>query len=196
MILSAKPLDYAYRHEPDASVTERILLTRRVRVDNQDAASVAELELRSRGWAYKWPKRYNNEDIQGLKDKPRSGRPPDVSEEKLLEIRKELSENPSGWKVKQIMNIIYERTGVRYHEVHVYRLLHKWRFKPSTTKEICQYSIKRRVQKKTREIISRIPKDFTVAVEDESIFIHMDKGYRYIDTDEKSCQTAFAFFIQ
>ena len=28
------------------------------------------------------------------------------------------------------MNIIYERTGVMYHEVHVYRLLHKWRFKP------------------------------------------------------------------
>ena len=50
--------------------------------------------------------------FQGLKDKPRSGRPPDVSEEKLLEVRKELSENPSGWKVKQIMNIIYERTGV------------------------------------------------------------------------------------
>jgi transposase len=130
-MLSAKQLDYAYRHEPDANVRERILLVRRVRVDNQEAASVAELELhRSRGWAYKWLKRYNNEDIQGLKDKLRSGRPPDVSEEKLLEIRKELSENPSGWKVKQIMNIIYERTGVRYHEVHVYRLLHKWRFKP------------------------------------------------------------------
>ena len=175
-MLSAKQLDYAYRHEPDANVRERILLTRRVRVDNQEAASVAELELhRSRGWAYKWLKRYNSEDIQGLKDKPRSGRPPDVSEEKLLEIRKELSENPSGWKVKQIMNIIYERTGVMYHEVHVYRLLHKWRFKPSTTKEICQYSIKRRersVQKKTKQIISRIPKDFTVVVEDESIFIH------------------------
>ena len=66
----------------------------------------------------------------GLKDKPRSGRPADVPVEKLLEVRKELSENPSGWKVKQIMNIIYERTGVRYHEVHVYRLLHKWGFKP------------------------------------------------------------------
>ena len=40
-----------------------------------------------------------------MKDKPRSGRLPDVSEEKLLDVRKELSENPSGWKVKQIMNI-------------------------------------------------------------------------------------------
>ncbi|MGC1929619.1 MAG: hypothetical protein WA667_11635 [Candidatus Nitrosopolaris sp.] len=74
-----------------------------------------------------------------------------------------------------ILQKVKGRTGVRYHEVHVYRPLHKWRFKPSTTKEICQYSIKRRerrVQKKTKEIISSIPKDFTVALEDESIFIH------------------------
>ena len=29
------------------------------------------------------------------------------------------------------MDIIYKRTGVRYHhEVHVYGLLHKWGFKP------------------------------------------------------------------
>src|ERR671930_259951 len=45
----------------------------------------------------------------------------------------------------------------------------------STTKEICQYCIKARkgaVQKKVEEIISKIPKDFTIAVEDESIFIH------------------------
>ncbi|MGC2684227.1 MAG: helix-turn-helix domain-containing protein, partial [Candidatus Nitrosopolaris sp.] len=71
------------------------------------------LELhRSRGWAYKWLKRYNNDGMLGLKDKSRSGRPADVPVEKLLEVRKELSENPSGWKVKQIMNIIYERTGV------------------------------------------------------------------------------------
>jgi transposase len=41
-----------------------------------------------------------------LKDKPRSGRPPDITEEKLLGIKKELSENPSGWRAKEIMNII------------------------------------------------------------------------------------------
>jgi transposase len=28
------------------------------------------------------------------------------------------------------MNMIYERTGIRYHEVYVYRLLHKWGFTP------------------------------------------------------------------
>ena len=29
---------------------------------------------------------------------------------------------------KEVMNLIYERTGVKYHEVHIYRLLHKWGF--------------------------------------------------------------------
>jgi putative transposase len=131
VILLAQQLEKAYRHESDADVRERILLVRRVMIDKEEAASVTELELhRSRGWAYKWLKRFANEGLEGLRDRYRSGRPPDASEEKLLEVRKELSENPSGWKVKQIMNIIYEKTGVRYHEVHVYRLLHKWGFKP------------------------------------------------------------------
>ena len=69
--------------------------------------------------------------MDGLKDRYRSGRPPDVPKEKLSKIRTELSENPSGWKAKEIMNIIHKKAGVRYHhEVHVYRLLHKWGFRP------------------------------------------------------------------
>lgn len=90
MILSARQLENVYRHESDADVRERILLVRRVIIDKEEAASVAELELhRSRGWAYKWMKRFVNEGSEGLKDRHRSGRPPDVSEEKLLEVRKE-----------------------------------------------------------------------------------------------------------
>jgi transposase len=65
-ILKIVHMDYG--HEPDANVRERILLLRRVRMDKQEAASVAELELhRSRGWAYKWLKRYNNDGMLGLR---------------------------------------------------------------------------------------------------------------------------------
>ena len=46
----------------------------------------------------------------------------------MLKIRQEISENPTGWQVKQVMDIIYKKTGVRSHEVHIYRLLHKWGF--------------------------------------------------------------------
>ena len=131
MVASAKLLDDACRTEKNADVRERILLVRCVRVDYKEAASIAENEFhRSRWWAYKWLKRFDKSGLEGLKDLHRSGRPPEVSEEIFSEIRNELSENPSGWKAKEIMNIIYQRTGVRYHEVHVYRLLHKWGFKP------------------------------------------------------------------
>ena len=70
--------------------------------------------------------------MEGLKNKHRSGRPPEVSsEETSIRIRGELSENQSGWMAKEVMNLIYnERTGVKYHEVHIYRLLHKWGFSP------------------------------------------------------------------
>jgi hypothetical protein len=51
--------------------------------------------------------------LDGLKDLHRSGRPPEVSKEIFSEISSELSENLSGWKSKEIMNIIYQSTGVR-----------------------------------------------------------------------------------
>jgi transposase len=130
-LISAVVLKTAYRNEKDADVRERILLVRRVRTDKEEAASVSEKEFhRSRWWAYKWLKRFDNAGLKGLKNKHRSGRPPEVSKETSTRIRRELSENQSGWMAKEVMNLIYERTGVKYHEVHIYRLLHRWGFSP------------------------------------------------------------------
>lgn len=48
----------------------------------------------------------------------------------MLQIRQELLEDSkTGWDFRQVMDLIYRKTGVRYHEVHIYRLLHKWGFK-------------------------------------------------------------------
>ena len=130
-MISAGVLNTVYRNERDADIRERILLITRVRMDKKEASSVAEKEFhRSRWWAYKWLKRFDNAGLEGLKNRHRSGRPPEVSEETSAMILKELSENQSGWMAKEVMNLIYERTGVKYHEVHIYRLLHKWGFSP------------------------------------------------------------------
>ena len=53
----------------------------------------------------------------------------------MIKIRQELSENKAGWQVKQVMDIIYKKTGIRYHEVHIYRLLHKWGFSPKVSQK-------------------------------------------------------------
>jgi transposase len=70
---------------------------------------VAEKEFhRSRWWAYKWLKRFDNAGLRGLENTHRSGRPPEVSDETSAIIRKELSENHSGWMAKEAMNLIYK----------------------------------------------------------------------------------------
>ena len=123
-------LNNAYKKEKDSNVKERILLVKRVKIDKQEAASVAEHELnRSRWWAYKWLHRFDKDGLDGLKDKERIGRPPDVPKGVMVKIKQELAESNTGWDFRQVMDLIYKKTGVRYHEVHIYRLLHKWGFK-------------------------------------------------------------------
>lgn len=131
LINTTTVLNNAYKKEKDSNVKERILLVRRVKIDKQEASSVAENELnRSRWWAYKWLHRFDKEGgLEGLKDKERSGRPPDVPKDVMVKIRQELADSNTGWDFRQVMDLIYKKAGVRYHEVHIYRLLHKWGFK-------------------------------------------------------------------
>lgn len=121
-------LDNAYKNESDADVKERIHLIRRILADKQHIESVAQELHKSRAWAYKWYKRYSDKGLEGLKDKPRSGRPPLVNQDLMMEIRKELSDSNVGWDFRQVTNLIQKMTDVKYHKVHIYRLLHKWGF--------------------------------------------------------------------
>ncbi len=122
-------LDNAYRKESNPDVRERIFLVRRVVDDKQHIVNVAKELHRCRAWAYKWYKRYNEDGLQGLKDKAKTGRPPTVPKDVMVKIRKELADSNTGWDFRQVMDLIYKKSGVRYHEVHIYRLLHKWGFK-------------------------------------------------------------------
>lgn len=90
-------IDIAYKYVSDANVKERIPLVRRFNSDGKEVAMICKEELhRSKAWAYKLLSRFQKEGLESLRDKPRSGRPPDVSEEKLLEIGRELAQNSSG----------------------------------------------------------------------------------------------------
>jgi putative transposase len=126
--LKSSLLDKIYNDEQDVDVKERILLVRRILADKQHIERVAQELHKSRAWAYKWYKRYNDKGLEGLKDKPRSGRPPLVKYDLMIKIRKELEDSNTGWDFKQVMDIIQKNTGIKYHEVHIYRLLHKWGF--------------------------------------------------------------------
>ena len=123
-------LDRVYKNEHDGCVKERILLVIRVSVDKQHIESASQELHRSRAWAYKWYKRHSDEGIEGLRDRQRSGKPSVIPKEKMDKIKQELSNSNTGWDFRQVMDLIQKRTGVKYHEVHIRRLLHRWGFSP------------------------------------------------------------------
>jgi len=126
--LKSSVLDKAYRKEHNAPVKERLLLIIRISTDKQHIELVASELHKSRAWAYKWYKRYNEEGLEGLRDKPRSGRPSFVDEEEIIIIKQELSASNTGWDTKEVMDLVQKKTGIKYREDHIRRLLHQWGF--------------------------------------------------------------------
>jgi hypothetical protein len=46
-----------------------------------------------------------------LKDKKRTGKPPDVPKDTLVKIKHELADSNTGWDFRQVMDLIYNKTG-------------------------------------------------------------------------------------
>jgi transposase len=66
-------------------------------------AHVATDLHRNRSWACVWLKRYEKEGLEGLKNKPRTGRPSSkLSEEDICNIKATLKESNHGWITKQV----------------------------------------------------------------------------------------------
>ena len=94
-----------------------MLLVLNVVYDKHIPAKVARDLHRSRTWASDWLKRYREEGVEGLKNRPKSGRYPDISEEKVHEIKNELLSSKQGWTTKQVYDIIVRESGVQYHQI-------------------------------------------------------------------------------
>ena len=107
-LLSRNRLTELYKRESNTKVKERLLLILRVEGDEQLSAHVVKAIHRSKPWASYWLDRYNKEGIEGLRDKPKSGRVPDLPLEIAIKIRKKLTESRQGWSPKQVNDMIYK----------------------------------------------------------------------------------------
>ena len=130
MKYSKNELIRLYKKETNLKVKERLLLVVKVENDNVIPAYASDELHRSRPWALYWLKRYREEGIEGLKDRTKSGRPPDIPKETIYKIKNELASSKQGWTTKQVEDLIVKKSGgIRYHYTHIYRLMHKWGFK-------------------------------------------------------------------
>jgi putative transposase len=120
MPFNRKELTNLYKKESDPNVKERLLLVLKVKVDDRIHARVARELHRSRTWTSDWLARYSKEGIEGLKNKPKSGRPPKLSREIVLRIRRKLIESKQGWSTKQIQDMIIRESGGGVKPLHLH----------------------------------------------------------------------------
>ena len=113
-----------------------MLLVLNVVYQGKVSAQVARDLHRSKAWASDWLKRYDKEGIEGLKTRPKSGRPSELSEEIMYQIKKELKESNQGWTTKQAEELIVKKSGIKYHYIHIYRILRKWGFKQKVPRKV------------------------------------------------------------
>jgi putative transposase len=149
--LNSTSLSKAYKSERDVHIKERLLLIIRISSDKQPVESVSQELHRARSWAYKWYKRYNDEGLEGLRDRPRSGKPSIISKDVKEKIRYELYDSNIGWDIKQVMDLIQQKTGVKYHKEHIRRLLHKWGFSPKVPQKRFVRTATRKEKKKFKK---------------------------------------------
>ena len=125
--VTREALERAYKEEKDAYLSRRMLLILKVKLGGVGQNEAArELHAQS-SWAVTWVRRFEEEGMEGLRTRERSGRPPKVERCVMTRIGREVTTNKSGWTVREVKELVRKEAGVTYSERHVLRLLHRWR---------------------------------------------------------------------
>ena len=126
-------------------------------------------------WGTKWWKRFRDEGFEGLKDRPRSGRPPLVTQQQMGEVREEVSKT-LGWTSDHLLDLICKKTGIRYCLGYGGLLLRKWGYTLKVTvKQHANRATKEEIARFQRNIQARIKRcrrnKIPVLIQDEAIFV-------------------------
>lgn len=128
--ISRETLEKAYSEEKkDADVSRRLLLVLKVRHDGMKRSHAAKELRRDKSWATYWLRRFDGEGLEGLRTRPRSGRPSKVPEETLTSVRRRVSRWKTGCRIQEVRELIRKESGTTYCERQVYRIVHGWGFR-------------------------------------------------------------------
>jgi transposase len=136
LTITRTAFERVYRAQKDVRVKERMLLVLNVVYYGKIAAHVTREIHKSKGWACLWLKRYKERGLEGLTDRPKGGRHPQISRQVEYRIKTILKESNHGWTTKQVEWMIIQESGVRYHHNYIYRILRRWGFKQKIPRKV------------------------------------------------------------
>ena len=117
------------RLERDGRVSARLLALASALegIPREEAARLAGMTGQTLG---DWVHRYNEEDVEGLKDRPRSGRPPRLAEGQQAALKALVLKGPdlkrdgcAAWRIRDLCALVERRFAVAYSESGMLRLL-------------------------------------------------------------------------
>src|ERR671911_592177 len=117
------------RHERDGRVSARLLALANALegLPREEAARLAGMTGQTLG---DWVQRYNAEGVEGLRDRPRSGRPCALDEGQQAALKALVLKGPKlerdgcvAWRARDLCDVVERRFGVRYGESGMLRLV-------------------------------------------------------------------------
>jgi transposase len=117
------------RRERDGRVSARLLALANALdgLPREEAARLAGTNGQTLG---DWVHRYNAEGVEGLRDRPRSGRPPRLGEGQQAALKALILRGPKlerdgcvAWRIRDLCALVEDRFGVRYGETGMLRLV-------------------------------------------------------------------------
>src|SRR5215218_7766894 len=118
------------RRERDGRVGARLLALANA-LDGMGRGAAARAAGMDRQTLRDWVHRYNAEGVEGLRDRPRPGRPCALDEGRQATLKALVLRGPKlerdgciAWRVRDLCELVERRFGVRYSESGIRRVLH------------------------------------------------------------------------
>jgi transposase len=118
------------RRERDGRVGSRLLALANA-PDGMNRGAAARAAGMDRRTLRDWVRRYNAEGVEGLRDRPRAGRPCRLDEGRQATPKALILRGPKlerdgcvAWRARDLRDLVERRSGVRYSETGMLRLLH------------------------------------------------------------------------
>ena len=132
--ISGRDLEFFYKKEKDPKVKERLLMIIHIK-EGWVSREVAKIIRKSHVAVAYWVNRFNKEGIEGLKNRPKSGRPTKIAKDKIELLWNDIRRQPKEfgykqqfWSTKLLKIHIREKYGKSYSDRHVQRIFHKLGF--------------------------------------------------------------------
>lgn len=118
-----------YKKEKNVKIKERLLMMTHI-LQKCTLRDVAEKLHCDHKLVLYWKRRYFSEGLDGLKTRPKSGKPRKISRRQESNLKKTFAkENPKKpWTTKRVSSLIAEKTGINYSQRQVTRILNRWNF--------------------------------------------------------------------